>query len=151
MAQLYNKQLHFPLSGSFTGSFSGSFFGNGAGITNVSASNIVDLRSIGIGAVTASTFDDSNVFIINSGSANLFRVDNTGSLETSGSLTLETTGSFPYFFLIKNQAETIFKVNSEGVTQTKVFETGSTPTAQYGGTYFTSQSFFVGLDQVTFS
>jgi hypothetical protein len=35
MAQFYNKQLHFPLSGSFTGSFSGSFAGDGSGLTNV--------------------------------------------------------------------------------------------------------------------
>jgi hypothetical protein len=142
MAQLYNKQLHFPLSGSFTGSFSGSFFGDGSGITNVSA--------IGIGAVTASTFNDSNVFIINSGSRNLFRVDNTGSLEVSGSLTQNTSGSFPYFFLIKNNGQTLFQVNSQGVTQTKVFDSGSEPTAVYGGIYFTSQSFFVALDSATF-
>ena len=150
MAQLYNNQLHFPLSGSFTGSFSGSFFGDGSGITNVSASNIIDLRAIGIGAVTASTFNDSNVFIINSGSRNLFRVDNTGSLEVSGSLTQNTSGSFPYFFLIKNNGQTLFQVNSQGVTQTKVFDSGSEPTAVYGGIYFTSQSFFVALDSATF-
>ena len=35
MAQFYNKQLHFPLSGSFTGSFSGSFVGDGSGLTNI--------------------------------------------------------------------------------------------------------------------
>jgi hypothetical protein len=35
MAQFYNKQLHFPLSGSFTGSFSGSFVGDGSGLINV--------------------------------------------------------------------------------------------------------------------
>ena len=35
MAQFYNKQLHFPLSGSFTGSFNGSFVGDGSGLTNV--------------------------------------------------------------------------------------------------------------------
>ena len=35
MAQFYNKQLHFPLSGSFTGSFNGSFVGDGSGLTNI--------------------------------------------------------------------------------------------------------------------
>jgi hypothetical protein len=35
MAQFYNKQLHFPLSGSFTGSFGGSFVGDGSKLTNV--------------------------------------------------------------------------------------------------------------------
>ena len=110
----------------------------------------MDLRSIGIGAVTASTFNDSNVFIINSGSVNLFRVDTTGSLEVSGSFTQNTSGSLPYFFLIKNNGQTYFEVNSQGVTQTKVFDTGSVPTAVYGGMYFTSQSFFVALDGATF-
>jgi len=35
MAQFYNKQLRFPLSGSFTGSFSGSFVGDGSRLTSI--------------------------------------------------------------------------------------------------------------------
>lgn len=82
MAQFYNKQLHFPLSGSFTGSFSGSFFGNGGGITNISASSIVglDLSQIGSGSYTAS-ISPNNGFIVNT-SASF-----TGSLDVSGNIT----------------------------------------------------------------
>jgi hypothetical protein len=82
MAQFYNKQLHFPLSGSFTGSFSGSFFGNGGGITNISASSIVglDLSQIGSGSYTAS-ISPNNGFVVNT-SASF-----TGSLDVSGNIT----------------------------------------------------------------
>lgn len=146
MAQLYNKQLHFPLSGSFTGSFSGSFFGDGAGITNVSASSIVGYQdAIAIATVTASVSLESTLFLIKSGSYSALSISNQGST------TLNVTGSVPYFFLITTGSRNIFKVNDQGVTQTKVFESGENPIAQYGGIYFTSQSFFVGLDQVTFS
>ena len=94
MAQFYNKQLTFPLSGSFTGSFSGSFtgqatgsftgsfFGNGGGLTNISASSIVglDLSQIGSGSYTAS-ISPNNGFVVNT-SASF-----TGSLDVSGNIT----------------------------------------------------------------
>ena len=94
MAQFYNKQLTFPLSGSFTGSFSGSFtgratgsftgsfFGNGGGLTNISASSIVglDLSQIGSGSFTAS-ISPNNGFVVNT-SASF-----TGSLSVSGNIT----------------------------------------------------------------
>jgi hypothetical protein len=142
MAQFYNKQLHFPLSGSFTGSFSGSFFGDGAGITNISASSIVglDLFRIYTGSIQAQVNVGANIFTLSSGSATVLNISRQGST------TLNVTGSVPYFFLISSGSRTIFEVNDQGVTQTKVFEAGETPTPEYGGMYFTSQSFFVGLD-----
>ena len=146
MAQFYNKQLHFPLSGSFTGSFSGSFFGDGAGITNISASSIVGYKeAIAVATVTASVSTEATMFLIRSGSYNSFSISNQGST------TLNVTGSVPHFFLLSSGSREIFKVNNQGVTETKVFEAGENPTAEYGGMYFTSQSFFVGLDQATFS
>jgi hypothetical protein len=147
MAQFYNKQLHFPLSGSFTGSFSGSFFGNGGGLTNVSASSIVglDLYRIYTGSIQAKVDVVSTVFIISSGSSTLF------SLSNSGSLTVNATGSVPHFFLITSGSKNVFKINNEGTVENKVFESGYVPAAQYGGIYFTSQSVYVGLDQATFS
>jgi hypothetical protein len=147
MAQFYNKQLHFPLSGSFTGSFSGSFFGNGGGLTNVSASSVVglDLYRIYTGSIQAKVDVVSTVFIISSGSSTLF------SLSNSGSLTVNATGSVPHFFLITSGSKNVFKINNEGTVENKVFESGYVPTAQYGGIYFTSQSVYVGLDQATFS
>lgn len=146
MAQLYNKQLHFPLSGSFTGSFSGSFFGDGAGITNISASSIVGYKeAIAVATVTASVSTEDTMFLIKSGSYNAFSISNQGST------TLEVIGAVPHFFLISSGSREIFQINDEGVTQTKVFEAGEDPTAEYGGMYFTSQSLFVGLDQATFN
>jgi hypothetical protein len=147
MAQFYNKQLSFPLSGSFTGSFSGSFFGNGAGITNISASSIVGLNlyQIGTGSISASVNVGPTVFTITSGSTTLF------SLSNSGSVTVNATGSVPHFFLITSGSKNVFKINNEGTVENKVFESGYVPAAQYGGMYFTSQSVFVGLDQATFS
>lgn len=146
MAQFYNKQLHFPLSGSFTGSFSGSFFGDGAGITNISASSIVGYKdAIAVGQVTASVSTGASMFLIKSGSYQVFSISNQGST------TLNVTGSVPHFFLINSGSREIFQINDQGVTQTKVFEATENPTAEYGGMYFTSQSFFVGLDQATFS
>jgi hypothetical protein len=147
MAQFYNKQLHFPLSGSFTGSFSGSFFGDGGGITNLSASSIVglDLYRIYTGSIQAKVNVGQSVFIISSGSSTLF------SLSNSGSLTVNATGSVPHFFLITSGSKNVFKINNEGTVENKVFESGYVPAAQYGGIYFTSQSVYVGLDQATFS
>ena len=164
MAQFYNKQLHFPLSGSFTGSlsgsfvgvasgsFSGSFFGNGAGLTNISASSVVGLNLFQIvtGSVSASVDNGPIVFTIQSGSSKLFTIDHTGSVNMSGSLTLNATGSIPYFFLIKSGSKSVFQINQQGVVENKVFEGGIIPNAVYGAMYFSSQSVFVALDQATF-
>jgi hypothetical protein len=147
MAKFYNKQLTFPLSGSFTGSFSGSFFGDGGGITNISASSINDLNlfRIATGSVSASVNVGPTVFTIASASITLF------SLSNSGSVTVNATGSVPHFFLITSGSKNVFKINDEGTVENKVFESGYVPIAQYGGMYFTSQSMYIGLDQATFS
>lgn len=83
MAQLFNKQLHFPLSGSFTGSFSGSFWGDGGGITNISASSVMGLNlyQIGSGSYTASIAPDKG-FTVNTDA------QISGSTTITGSLTV---------------------------------------------------------------
>lgn len=133
--------------GSLTGSFSGSFFGNGAGLINISASAIVGLNlfQIATGSVTASVNVGPNIFTVASSSTTVFNLTN------SGSLTINATGSVPYFFLITSGSKNVFKINNEGTVENKVFEGGYIPTAQYGGIYFSSQSVYVGLDQDTFS
>ena len=133
--------------GSLTGSFTGSFFGNGAGITNISASSVNDLNlfRIATGSISASVNVGPTVFTITSASSTLF------SLSNSGSITVNATGSVPYFFLITSGSKNVFKINNEGTVENKVFESGYVPAAQYGGIYFTSQSVFVGLDEATFS
>jgi hypothetical protein len=153
MSTVRSKQLHYPLSGSFTGSFSGSFTGDGSGIINISASSIIglNLSQIATGSVTASVTTGPFIFNIKSGSSTYFSLDNTGSVSISGSLTLNDGNGLPYFFLVKSGSRNIFKVNSQGVVENNVFDTGSIPTAVYGGIYFTSQSVFVGLDQATFN
>ena len=133
--------------GSLTGSFSGSFFGNGSGLTNISASAIVGLNlfQIATGSVTASVNTGPNIFTVASSSTAVFNLTN------SGSITINATGSVPHFFLITSGSKNVFKINNEGAVENKVFEGGYIPTPQYGAIYFTSQSVFVGLDQVTFN
>jgi hypothetical protein len=151
MSFVRSKQLGYPLTGSFTGSFSGSFtgsfFGNGAGLINISASAIVGLNlfQIATGSVTASVNVGPNIFTVASSSTTVFNLTN------SGSLTINATGSVPYFFLITSGSKNVFKINNEGTVENKVFEGGYIPTTQYGGIYFSSQSVYVGLDQATFS
>lgn len=137
MALVKGKQLNSPLSGSFTGSFAG----DGSGLINLSAgSRIVS------GSATASISPDDG-FIVNISTLI------TGSLTTSGSTflqgTLFVTGSNEStLFLIKNyQDEPIFEVKQTGVvsfaTQSSELSDAS---ASAGSIYFTSSSFFVGLE-----
>ena len=144
--QYVGRTLNTALT-TLTGSFSGSFFGNGGGLTNISASSIIDLNlfRIGTGSISASVNVGQNIFTITSASSTIFNLTN------SGSLTVNATGSVPHFFLITSGSKNVFKINNEGTVENKVFESGYVPTPQYGGIYFTSQSVYVGLDQATFS
>jgi hypothetical protein len=80
----------YALGGS--GSFSGSFSGNGAGITNISASNIVGLTlsQITSGSVTASV-DPINGFRVNADSKFTGSTQITGSLGVTGSISIDNT------------------------------------------------------------
>jgi len=49
-------------------------------------------------------------------------------------------------FLIKNANQTIFRVSQSGVVVLATQSAELTGTAPYGGMYFTSGSFFVGLE-----
>lgn len=94
---------------------------------------------IATGSVTASVDITSNIFLIQSSSNNLFSVSSTGQTIISGGAA--------DLFLIKNISNTpIFTVSQSGVV---IFSTQSvelTSDAPYGGLYFTSASFYVGLD-----
>jgi len=137
MALVRGKQLNSPLSGSFTGSFAG----DGSGLINLSAgSRIVS------GSATAS-ISPVEGFVVNISTLI------TGSLTTSGSTflqgTLFITGSNESDLLIvKNyQNEPIFEVKQTGIvsfaTQSSELSDAS---ASAGSVYFTSSSFFVGLE-----
>jgi hypothetical protein len=91
------------------------------------------------GSVTASVNLTSNIFLIQSGTFTPFSVTNLGSVTVSGSAT--------DLFLIKNtNNQNILRVSQSGVV---VFATQSATlsgAAPNGGVYFTSSSFYVGLD-----
>jgi hypothetical protein len=96
------------------------------------------------GSVTASVgVDKTSIFLIKSGSRTVFNLDETGSIVTSGSLTLETSGSFTNLLNVKNNGTESLKVNGEGVLVLSRYSTP--PTAVSGGIYFdTNGSFFYG-------
>ena len=91
------------------------------------------------GSIEAAVNINSNLFLIKSASTNFLTVNSTGAL------TLQNDSSVP--FLIKNlNNQSVFYVSQSGmiVLATSSIEL-STP-APNGGIYFTSSSFFVGLD-----
>lgn len=101
--------------------------GSGAGFSIV-ASNI-----------TASVSTGSTIFLINSGSTNLFSISNQGSTTISSSAS--------DIFLIKGVNNiTLFSVSQSGVVTLATQSAQLTGIAPNGGIYFTSSSFYVGLD-----
>ena len=126
MALISSKQILYPLSGSF----SGSFYGDGSGLTNVLSST----NEITSGSVSASVSPIGNLFLVKSASAEFLKV-------TSNTTTITNN-----VFLIKNSLNQTTLAVSESIvyfaTQSNVL-TGSTVA---GGMYFTSSSFYVGLE-----
>lgn len=126
MALINSSQIQYPLSGSF----SGSFYGDGSGLTNLS----INSTQISSGSVSASVSPTGNLFLIKSASAEFFKI------------TSDTTTITNNVFLIKNKLDqTTFSVSESIVyftTQSNIL-TGSTIA---GGMYFTSSSFYVGLE-----
>ena len=137
MALVQSKQLFRPISGSFTGSFSG----DGSNLINLPGGN-----KIISGSATAS-ISPTDGFVVNISTLI------TGSLTASGSTflqgTLFITGSNEStLLLVKNyQDEPVFEVKQTGVvsfaTQSSELSDAS---ASAGSIYFTSSSFFVGLE-----
>ena len=95
--------------------------------------------SITSGSVTASVDLTNSIFLIQSGTFTPFSVSNLGLTTISGSAT--------DLFLIKNTSnQNILRVSQSGIV---IFATQSATlsgTAPNGGIYFTSTSFYVGLD-----
>lgn len=100
---------------------------------------------IATGSVTASVDVVANqIFLIKSGSASLFQVDNNGNVETSGSITVNTTGSYNSLISVNNNGTEYLKVNGEGVLVLNQFATP--PTAVSGGIYLdTIGEFYFGV------
>lgn len=97
------------------------------------------------GGVSAEiSINPSSLFLIKSGSNTLFNIDNVGNIITNGSISIETSGSFSNFMLIKNNGTEYVKVNNEGVLVLHQYSTP--PTAISGGMYFDNiGNFYVGL------
>lgn len=94
---------------------------------------------IASGSVTASVDISTNTFLITSASRNIFSISNTGGVTISGSAQT--------LFLVKNTINNnILTVSQSGVVIVATQSVELTGTAPNGGIYFTSGSFFVGLD-----
>ena len=95
--------------------------------------------SITSGSVTASVNLTNSIFLIQSGTFTPFSVSNLGSTVISGSAT--------DLFLIKNtNNQNILRVSQSGVVVFATQSAALSETAPNGGIYFTSTSFYVGLD-----
>ena len=126
MALINSSQIQYPLSGSFSGSFNG----DGSGLTNLS----INRSQITSGSVSASVNPIGDLFLIKSASAEFLKI-------TSNATTITNN-----IFLVKNNLnETTFAISESIIyfaTQSTIL-TGSTVA---GGMYFTSSSFYVGLE-----
>jgi hypothetical protein len=107
--------------------------------------NVDEIFRILTGSVTASVNSDSTIFLINSGSSEFFTINNQGSTIISSNA--------ENVFLIKNISNTpILTISQSGdmtingllILSTQSIELNTL--APNGGIYFTSSSFFIGLD-----
>ena len=109
------------------GQISGRVGGTGTGFSIIS------------GSVTASVDTGNSIFLIQSGSQTFFSVSSSGAVIV--------TGSASDLFLVKNaNNQTLLRVSQSGVIVVSTQSAAPTGVAPNGGIYFTSSSFFVGLD-----
>ena len=134
----------FLVSGSsiFSGSIqategiTGSFSGDGSGLFNLPSSTPYQI-------VTGSVFSQVNVgptsFIIQSGSSTFLTITNDGKTTIQGDNN--------DIFLIKNTlGQDVLAVSQSGIISLSTQSIELTSPAINGGIYFTSNSFYVGLD-----
>jgi len=115
-------------TGSYSSTGGWTLVGPGAGSTFMAT-----------GSVTASVNITGDIFIIKSGSYNPFTVSSTGLTTISGSAT--------NLFLIKNASnQPVLTVSQSGIVTLATQSIDPTGTAPNGAIYFTSSSFFIGLD-----
>ena len=138
MALIQPKQLANQFY-EITGSFTGSFIGDGSGLVNLPTSSFGQLSKISIGDITASVNIGTNIFLITSASSEFFTINNQGSTIISSTA--------DDIFLIKNLNNiSLLTISQSGVLVLSTQSTELTNPAPNGGVYFTSSSFFVGLD-----
>jgi hypothetical protein len=121
-----------------TGSFTGSFIGDGSGLTGLSASKWT-------GSLDGSISRDSDVYV--TGSFGVTNQSNTSLflINAQGATTIKSTAT--NIFLIQNQNNiNVLTVSQSGVIVVATQSIELSNPAPNGGIYFTSNSFFVGLD-----
>lgn len=136
-----NKQLSFPLSGSFTGSLAGtsSYAITASYALNNNGSGGGNSSFISIGSISASLNTDDDLFLIKSGSNNYFTINK------SGSVTINSDASD--VFIIKNSSnKNIFTVSQSGIVTVVTSSVTLTNPTINGSFYFDSSSFFVSLN-----
>ena len=134
MALINSKQIEYPLTG--------SFIDDGSGLTAISASSIVgllnfgDVSQIATGSVTASVSLSGDIFLIKSGSNTFFSINEDTSVTLNSNL-----------FIIKNfnTGNNVFSV-SQSVVQFATQSLDPVGSTQAGTIWFTSSSFYVGLE-----
>lgn len=121
-----------------TGSFTGVFIGNGSGLTGLPTSQWT-------GSSDGSISSTSNVFV--TGSFGVTNQANTSLflINAQGATTIKSTAA--NIFLVQNQnSVNILTVSQSGVIVVATQSAELNNPAPNGGIYFTSNSFFIGLD-----
>jgi hypothetical protein len=133
MALIKPEQLRSGLY-EISGSFSGSFQGDGSELINLPSPPQIVFNNI-----TASVNVGPNTLSVISSSIEFFTINNQGSTTI--------TSNAGDVFLIKNlQGDNILTVDQTGIITLATSSTELTNSAPNGGIYFTSSSFFIGLD-----
>jgi hypothetical protein len=141
-----------PQSGFAVASVGGAVIRSVESASYASTASYIDPKNLAFsafqiftGSVSASVgLGPDNIFLIKSASVSLFQVNNSGSVAMSGSLTINTTGSYNSLVTVKNNNTEYLKVNGEGLVVLNTFTTA--PTAVSGGLYFDSTgNFYIGV------
>ena len=125
-------------TGSFTGSFIGTFVGDGSGLTGLPTSQWTS-------SFDGSISRESDVSV--TGSFGVTNQANTSLflINAQGATTIKSTAA--NIFLVQNQnSVNILTVSQSGIIVVATQSVELTSPAPNGGIYFTSNSFFVGLD-----
>lgn len=127
---ILNKQIQFPLSGSF----SGSLYGTASHA--LTSSFLINNNYINSGSINASVNVNNDLFLISSASYSILKIDNNLNTTLNSDL-----------FLIKsyNDNEILLRITPSNI-QFKVHSQEPTGSTSTGTLLFTSSSFYVGLE-----
>jgi hypothetical protein len=121
-----------------TGSFTGSFIGDGSGLTGIPTSKWT-------GSIDGSISRNSDVYVTGSFSVTNQAGTSLFLINAQGDTSIKSTAVD--IFLVKNQNDVnILTVSQSGIIVIATQSIELTSSAPNGGIYFTSNSFFVGLD-----